>query len=145
MEISLWFILLFAFMLILGPFTQLLQLIAPELHKKLGLSEARAFEPEFKWYLLEEKAVAIADMAYLATGLIFIVCAILGKKIALIFGLYTCVCYIYFALIYIPRTLLLTKHNLSPLPANQLVIYLGYVTLFLAFGLFGVFYLWSFS
>ena len=68
MQISLWFIILFSFMLIIGPITQLLQLIAPKLHMKLGLQEAKAFEPEFKWFLLEEKAVAIADMSFLITG-----------------------------------------------------------------------------
>jgi len=143
MEISFWFIALFIFMWFIGPLTQLLHLIAPKLHKKLGLMEGNAFEPEFKWYLLEEKAVAIADMTYLVTGLLFVVFAFLENKIALIFGLYTCVCYIYFASIYIPRTVLLTRHNLSPVPTKQLRAYLFYVTLFLAFGLFGVFYLWA--
>ena len=103
MEISLWFILLFSFTLIIGPFTQLLQLIVPELHKKPGLMEAKSFEPEFKWFLLEEKAVAIADMSFLITGLLFITFSLLGRQAALIFGLYTCVCYNYFGLIYINK------------------------------------------
>ncbi len=143
MEISLWFILLFAFMLIIGPFTQLLQLIAPELHKKLGLTEAKAFEPEFKWFLLEEKAFAIADMSFLITGLLFIAYSLLGSQVALILGLYTCVCYIYFGLIYITRVYLLTKHSLSPIAENQLRTYLLYAALFLAFGVFGVSHLWG--
>ncbi len=143
MEISLWFILLFALTLIIGPFTQLLHLVAPDLHRRLGLMETRAFEPEFKWYLLEEKAIAIADMVYLITGLLFMVFAVLGWEIALIFGLYTCICYIYFSTIYIPRTILLIKHDLSPVSSKQLGIYLSYLILFLAFGLFGLVYLWS--
>ena len=126
MQISLWFIILFSFMLIIGPITQLLQLIAPKLHMKLGLQEAKAFEPEFKWFLLEEKAVAIADMSFLITGLLFIIFSVFGMQAALIFGLYTCACYSYFGLIYITRTYLLTKHSLSPTASNQILTYLIY-------------------
>ena len=126
-----------------GPLTQVLHLMAPELHYRLGLMEADAYKPEFKWYLLEEKAIAIADMTYLASGAAFILLALLGNDTAVIFGLYSCACYVYFAATYIPRTALLTKHNLSPVSRKQLGGYIAYASLYLLFGLYGLFYLWG--
>ncbi|UCH47874.1 MAG: hypothetical protein JSU95_17800, partial [Betaproteobacteria bacterium] len=131
MEISTWFVVVFILMWIAGPGTQLLQLVAPKLHHKLGLTEADAFKPEFKWFLLEQKAIAFADMTYLVSGIAFIWLALLGNKTALIFGLYSCACYVYFAATFIPSTLLLTKNNLSPVSGKQLGWYLFYAVLFL--------------
>lgn len=143
MEVSAWFIVAFVLMWIVGPVTQVLQLVAPKLHMKLGLMEANAFKPEFKWWLLEERAVAIADMTFLLSGIVFISLALLGNETALIFGLYSSACYVYFASTYIPRIILLTKHNLSPVSKKQLGGYLFYACLFLVFGLYGLFYLWG--
>lgn len=143
MEVSAWFMAVFIFMWIASPVTQALFLIAPKLHHRLGMTEADAFKPEFKWFLLEQKAIAIADMTYLVSGIVFIWLALLGNKNALIFGLYSCACYIYFAATFIPSTLLLTKHNLSPGSRKQLGAYLLYAGLFLVFGLYGMFYLWG--
>ena len=143
MGVSAWFIVVFVIMWIIGPATQLLQLLAPKLHMRLGLMEAAAFEPEFKWFLLEEKAVAIADLTFLFSGVAFVGLALLGSETALIFGLYSSACYVYFASIYIPRILLLSKHNLSPVSRKQLGVYLLYVSLFLLFGLYGLFCLWG--
>ncbi len=140
---SAWFIAVFILMWIAGPATQLLQLLAPKLHMKLGLMEADAFKPEFKWFLLEEKAVAYADMTFLVSGIAFVWLALLEDRTALIFGLYTSACYVYFASTYIPRILLLTRHNLSPVSRKQLGVYLSYACLFLLFGLYGLFYLWG--
>ena len=107
MEVSVWFIVVFALLWAAGPLTQVLFLVAPKLHHRLGLTEANAFKPEFKWFLLDEKALAIADMTYLVAGIAFVWLAMLDIRLALIFGMYTCACYVYIALISIPRWLLL--------------------------------------
>lgn len=133
----------FILMWIASAGTQLLQLVAPKLHMKLGLTEADAFKPEFKWFLLEQKAIAIGDMTYFVSGIAFVWLALLGNETALIFGLYSCACYVYFAATFIPSTLLLVKYNLSPVSRKQLVAYMFYAVLFLLFGLYGLFYLWG--
>ena len=143
MEVSVWFFVVFVLMWIAGPGTQLLQLVAPKLHMKLGLMEAEAFKPEFRWFLLEQKAIAIGDMTFLVSGIAFIWLALLGNDTALIFGLYSCACYVYFATTFIPSTLLLVKHDLSPISRGQLGAYMLYASLFLLFGLYGLFYLWG--
>jgi len=105
--------------------------------------EADAFKPEFKWFLLEQKAIAIADMTFLVSGIAFVWLALLGNETALLFGLYSCACYVYFASTFIPSTLLLSKHNLSPVSRKQLGGYMVYASLYLLFGLYGLFYLWG--
>ena len=72
MEIDSWFIVVFILLWVAGPLTQLLQLVAPKLHLKLGLTETDAFKPEFKWFLLDERGIAIGDMTYFASGAVFI-------------------------------------------------------------------------
>ena len=42
MDVSVWFVVIFVVMWILGPLTQVLQLVAPKLHVRLGLMEAAA-------------------------------------------------------------------------------------------------------
>ena len=143
MRVSTWFIVVFVLMWIAGPLTQLLQLIAPKLHHKLGLTEASALNPEFKWFLLDEKAIAVADMTYLVAGIAFVWLSLLGNHLALIFGLYTCACYVFIASYTIPRWLLLAKHELLPMPRKQLAVYTAYMTLYLLFGLYGLIYLWG--
>lgn len=141
-DVSLWFIAVFALVWAAGPLTQVLFLIAPELHHRLGLTEANALKPEFHWYLLEERAIAYADLICVACGLTFLVLALLNKPSAVIFGLYNCACYVYVASISIPRWLLLGHHDLSPLPREQLIGYFTYMALYLLFGLYGLGYLW---
>ena len=143
MEVNIWFIVVFVIMWIAGPLTQVLQLIAPKLHHRLGLTEANAFKPEFRWYLLEERAIAYADLTYMVAGIAFVWLVLLDNRTALVFGLYTCACYVYIASISIPRWLLLSKHELSPLPGSQMAIYLSYMVLYLFFGLYGLVYLWG--
>lgn len=143
MEVSAWFIVVFVLMWIAGPLTQVLFLVAPRLHHKLGLTEADALKQEFKWFLLDERAIAYADLTYLISGIAFVFLALLDNGSALIFGLYSCACYVYIASMSIPRWLLLTKHGLSPAPRKQLVAYMSYMVLFLLFGLYGLFYLWG--
>ena len=115
-EIDTWFIVVFILLWVAGPVTQLLQLVAPKLHLKLGLTETDAFKPEFKWFLLDEKGIAIGDMTYFASGAVFIWLALVENETALIFGLYSCACYVYIAAFSTSRMLLLTKHGLYPAP-----------------------------
>ena len=143
MQVSTWFMVLFVLSWLAAPVTQLLFLVAPKLHHKLGMTEDNAFKPEFRWFLLDEKAIAAADMTYLISGAAFIGLALLGNQTALIFGLYSCACYVYIALLAISRWRLFGKHQLSPIAPGQLPIYMTYMILFLLFGLYGLFYLWG--
>ncbi len=119
-EVSIWFIVVFVIMWILGPATQVLQLVAPKLHKRLGLMEAAAYEPEFRWFMIEQRAIAYADLTYLFAGVVFVVLALLDNEWAALFGIYTCACYVYFVAIWIPETLMLMKDDLSPAKREQL-------------------------
>jgi hypothetical protein len=143
MEISAWFVLFFALTWVLGPVTQALFLVAPKLHHKIGMTENNALKPEFRWFLLDERAIAIADMTYLVSGGAFIWLALSGDRTALLFGLYSCACYVYIALLAISRWRLFGKNQLSPISAGQLPFYMAYMVLFLIFGLYGLFYLWG--
>ncbi len=143
MNASVWFIIVFALVWMAGPLTQVLFLTAPRFHHKLGLTEADVYEPRFKWYLLEERAIAYADLTNLVSGIAFLSLALLGERLALVFGLYSCACYVYIASISIPRWLMLAKHDLCPLPGRQLPFYVAYMALYCLFGLYGLFYLWG--
>lgn len=143
MEISVWFVVVFVVFWIAGPLTQVLQLIAPELHHKLGLTEANALKPEFKWFLLDERAIAYADLTCLISGIGFVGLALIGNETAVIFGLYTCACYVYIASLIIPRWLLLSHHELNPSPSKQLSVFMSFMVMYLLFGLYGLFYLWG--
>lgn len=143
MEVNVWFLVVFVLTWIAGPVTQLLFLIAPKFHHKLGMTEDSALKPEFRWFLLDEKAIAIADMTYFVSGVAFIWLALLGNQTALISGLYSCACYVYIAVLAIARWKLLGKNQLSPMSKGQLPVYVAYMVAFLAFGLYGLFYLWG--
>ena len=143
MQVSTVFILVFVLSWLAAPVTQLLFLVAPRLHHKLGMTEENALKPEFRWFLLDEKAIAIADMTYFISGGVFIWLALLGNPTGLIFGLYSCACYVYIALLAISRWRLFGKHQLSPMTKGQLPFYVAYMVLFLLFGLYGLFYLWG--
>ena len=143
MDISVWFLLVFVLIWIAGPVTQLLFLVAPKLHHKLGMTEDGALEPEFRWFLLDEKAIAIADMTQFISGGAFIWLALLGDQAALIFGLYNCACYVYVATLAISRWLLFGKNQFSPISKRQLPMYMAYMGFFIVFGVYGLFYLWG--
>ena len=142
MQISTGFVVVFVLFWIAGPLTQLLQLVAPGLHHKLGLTEADALKPQFRWFLIDEKAIAIADMTYLLAGIVFFWLALQGSDLALPFGIYTCSCYVFIACLAIPRWLMLEKQGLSPLPPKQKPFYVSFMAAYCLFGLFGLFYLW---
>ena len=143
MEVNVWFLVLFALAWVMGPVTQVLFLVAPRLHHRLGMTEDKALEAEFRWFLLDEKAIAIADLTYLVAGGTFIWLALLESRTALIFGLYTCACYVYIGLLAISRWILFGKNQLSPISKGQLPVYVAYMVLFLGFGLYGLLYLWG--
>jgi hypothetical protein len=134
---------LFIIMWALGPATQVLQLIAPQLHYKLGLMEKAAFEPEFKWFRLYERGTAYADLTYFFAGIAFVWLAIAGNETALVFGLYTCSVYLFVMTQYLVQLVLLTRQNLHPVSKDQIGFYVVYAGLFIAFGLYGLFYLWA--
>lgn len=143
MEVSTWFLLAFVLLWLAGPGTQVVFLVAPRLHHKLGMTEDNALSPEFRWFLLDEKAIAIADMSYLVSGAVFVSLALLGSQAALIFGLYSCACYVYIGLLAISRWLLFGKNELSPVSRRQLPVYVAYMVVFIVFGLYGLHYLWA--
>ena len=138
-----WFITVFVLSWLAGPATQMLFLFAPKLHHKLGLTEENALNPEFKWFMLDEKAIAIADVTYFISGIIFVVLALQGDSAATIFGLYTCACYVYISSFAVPRWLLLGKNGLSPMQPKQMPAYFSYMVFFFLFGLYGLYYLWG--
>ena len=143
MEVSVWFLVVFVLIWLAGPGTQALFLVAPKLHHNLGMTEDSALKTEFRWFLLDEKAIAIADMTYFVSGGIFIWLALLGNETALIFGLYNCACYVYVAPLAISRWLLFGRNQLSPISKGQVPFYMAYMLLILVFGLYGLFYLWG--
>ena len=141
MEVNAWFLAVFILVWVACPVTQLIFLIAPKFHHRLGMTEDAALEPEFRWFLLDEKAIAIADMTYLVSGAAFICLALIGNNSAPIFGLYSCACYVYVAVLAVSRWNLFGKNQLSPISRGQLPAYLAYMAVVLAFGLYGLFYL----
>lgn len=143
MTVNMWFLIVFVVLWIFGPLTQLLQIVAPSLHMKLGLMEGKALEPEFQWYRLEERAIAFADMSFLLSGILFVIGAIGRQTWAIPFGFFTCAIYVYFGLMCIFRWALLGRHNLSPVSPRQITGYVMYMVVFLIFGLFGMIYLWG--
>lgn len=143
MEVSVWFLVVFVLVWVAGPVTQLLFLIAPKLHHKIGMTEDNALEPEFRWFLLDEKAIAVADMTHLVSGAAFIWLALLGSQAAPIFGIYNSATYVYIGVLAISRWNLFGKNQLSPISKGQLPFYVAYMVVLLAFGLYGLFYLWG--
>ena len=143
MEVNVWFLVAFVLAWVAAPVTQLIFLVAPTFHRQLGMTEDRALEPEFRSFFLDEQAIAFADMTHFLSGAAFIWLALLGKPSALIFGLYSCACYVYIAPLAISRWFLFGANRLSPISSKQLPIYIGYMAFFLGFGLFGLFYLWG--
>jgi hypothetical protein len=102
-----------------------------------------AFEPEFKWFRLYERGTAYADLTHFFAGIAFVWLAIAGNETALVFGLYTCSVYLFVMTQYLVQLVLLTRQNLHPVTKDQIGFYVVYAGLFIAFGLYGLFYLWA--
>ncbi|MCP4567570.1 MAG: hypothetical protein GY841_08330, partial [FCB group bacterium] len=78
----------FILLWLLGPLTQLLQIISLQLHVQWGLSEAIILNPEYGWFRADELAIAWADMTYFMAGLVFVVGNYLRRSWAMPFGFY---------------------------------------------------------
>jgi hypothetical protein len=143
MDVNAWFLAAFVVMWALGPATQVLQLIAPKLHMRLGLMEKASAEPRFEWFRLAERGMAFADLTFFIAAILFVVLVIAGDETAILFGLYTCACYVYFGTSYIAQFILLSRKNLHPASKKETGVYFVYMGLFIAFGLYGLVYLWG--
>ncbi len=142
MVASYWFLALFFLFLLLGPGTQVLQLVAPKLHHRLGLTEKAALEPKFRWFQLYERGTAYADLTQLTAGVAFMVLALLGNRHAIVFGIYTCSAYVFVMTQFLAQLVLLSRENLHPASKGQFVSFGVYALSFIIFGIFGIAYLW---
>ena len=143
MDMSVWFLAAFLAMWALDPATQVLQLIAPKLHMRLGFMEKASVEPRFECFRLSEKGIAYADLTLFFAAILFVVLVIAGHEAAILFDLYTCACYVYFGTSYIAQFILLSRNNLHPASKKQTGFYFVYMGFFIAFGLYGLVYLWG--
>ena len=142
-QLSILFIGMFIFLWLLGPLTQLLQIINLPLHVEWGLSEAIILEPEFGWFRSDELAIAWADMSYLITGLIFIVGAFLRKPWSIPFGFYTLATWSFILLMCRIRWPLLETNGFDVISGDQEFLFYTYAVIYILFGWFGMFYLWN--
>ena len=141
-QLSRIFIGLYILLWLLGPLTQLIQIVNLPLHVKMGFSEARILEPEFGWFQADELAIAWADMTYLVAGIIFIVGVFLRRSWSLPFGFYSLSAWSFILLVTLIRWPLLEAGGFGVIAQEQKVVYYPYAVIYIVFGLFGVFYLW---
>ena len=142
MIVNYWFFALFVFFWLLGPGTQVIQLISPKLHHRLGLTEKAALEPKNRWFQLYERGTAYADLTHLTAGIAFMVLALSGSKHGIVFGIYTCSAYVFVMTQFLAQLALLSNENLHPASKEQFVAYGAYAVSFIIFGIFGITYLW---
>lgn len=142
-QLSNTFISIFILLLILGPLTQLLQIINLPLHVKWGLSEHIILQPEFGWFRADELAIAWADMTYFVTGIAFVIGAFLRKSWSIPCGLYTSACWFFIMLLARIRWPLLEANGFGVLGSDQSLLFYLYAYVYMLFGLFGMYYLWQ--
>jgi len=144
MVIPLWFMIIFTIVWLFGSGGQLIAVFSQRLHQKLGLTESRAFEPEFKWYLVDEHAIAYADIVHFITGFLFILFYILGdQNLALKLGCFTFAVYVYVFPLCVFRFYFLSKNNLYPTQdKKETRKVLLILTIFGLYYIFGTWYLW---
>lgn len=142
-QLSYSFIGIFIFLWIVGPLTQLLQIINLPLHVEWGLSEMKILDPEYGWFRADELAIAWADMTYLVAGAIFVVGVFLRKSWCLPFGLYTCAAWSFILLLLRIRWSLLESSGFDVIESNQEPMFYAYSYFFVLFGWFGLVYLWK--
>ena len=142
-QLSFWFVGFFIFLWILGPLTQLLQIVNLPLHVEWGLSEAIILEPGFGWFRADELAIAWADMTYLASGVVFVVGVFLRRSWAIPFGFYTSAVWSFILLMARIRWSLLETYGFDVVGADQESYFYGYAYLYILFGWFGMIYLWK--
>lgn len=142
-QLSYLFIGAFILLWIIGPLTQLLQIISLPLHVKWGLSERVVLDPAFGWFRADELAIAWADMTYLVAGIVFIVGAFMRRSWAIPFGFYTSATWSFILLIARIRWPLLEAHGFDVMAADQETLYYVYAYVFVLFGWFAMVYLWK--
>lgn len=142
-QLSYWFLGVFVFLWILGPLTQLLQIVNLPLHIEWGLSEAVILEPEYGWFRADELAIAWADMTYLVTGAVFVIGAFMRKGWCIPFGFYTSAVWSFILLLVRIRWSLLESGGFDVVSADQEPAYYVYSYCFVLFGWFGMVYLWK--
>ena len=142
-QLSYAFLGIFILFIILGPITQLLQIINLPLHVKWGLSEKIILQPEFGWFRADELSIAWADMTYLLAGIAFLVGAFLRKPWSIPFGFYTAACWAFIMLLARIRWPLLEVNGFGVLESDQMSLYYGYAYAYIVFGWFSMYYLWK--
>ena len=141
-QLSRVFIGAFIVMYLIGPVTQLIQIVDLDLHVRLGLSEAIVLDPAFAWFKVDELAIAWADMTTLVAGIAFVAGALTRRSWSIWFGFYTLAVWSYWPTLVMLRWTLHPLAGYDILPEAQAVLYFGYMILFAIFSLFGLFYLY---
>jgi hypothetical protein len=141
-QLSPFFLATFVLLWVLGPLTQLLQIVNLDLHVAWGLSEAIILEPEFGWFRADELAIAWADMTYLLAGAVFVVGAFLRRSWAIPFGFYTCATWSFILLLARIRWPLLEAAGFDVVTGGQQRLFYVFATIYIVFGWFGMVYLW---
>lgn len=127
----------------MGPFTQLFQVIDLQLHVALGLSEVRILDPELGWFRADELAIAWAEMTYLVAGVIFVFGVFLRRSWAIPFGFYTMATWSFILLMARIRWPLLEANGFDVISGDQEIVFYIYATIYILFGWFGMYYLWT--
>lgn len=134
-----------AFMIlwVMGPLTQLLQIINLPLHVEWGLSERIILDPAFGWFKADELAIAWADMTYLVAGVVFIIGVFLRKSWAIPFGFFTSAAWSFILLMARIRWPLLESAGFDVVSGDQEPLFYAFATVYVLFGWFGMIYLWK--
>lgn len=141
-QLSYLFLGIFIFLWIMGPLTQLLQIINLKLHVAWGLSEPFILNPEYGWFRADELAIAWADMTYLVTGAIFVIGAFMHRTWAIPLGFYTMATWSFILLMARIRWPLLEANEFDVVSGDQEFAFYTYATVYILFGWFGMVYLW---
>ena len=141
-QLSYFFIAGFILLWVIGPLTQLIQIVSLPLHVELGLSEAAILEGGFGWFRADELAIAWADMTYLVAGVVFVIGVFMRRSWAIPFGFYTSATWSFILLMARIRWPLLDAAGYTVIASDQRAIYYAYTYLFILFGWFSMVYLW---
>lgn len=141
-QLSYVFIGTFIFLWIMGPLTQLIQIINLPLHVEWGLSEHIILDPEFGWFRADELAIACADMTYLVSGIVFVVGVFLRRSWSLPFGFYTMASMSFILLVALFRWTFLLGGGYDVISGDQRIVFYVYAVIYVIFGWFGMVYLW---
>jgi len=142
-QLSHLFVGAFIVLWIIGPLTQLLQIINLPLHVEWGLSESIILDPAFGWFRADELAIAWADMTYLAAGAIFIAGAFSRKSWCIPFGFYTSAAWSFILLMARIRWPLLEAAGFDVISGDWEPKFYAFATIYVCFGWFGMIYLWK--